>query len=176
MDKKISKNILLTIMGVLVLIELVLGIITISENVFVSIFKLIPLVFVALYGFWLYKKPHDNMLKYTMLILAVGQIIYAIAGWNNFYNQTVRILAMAIIIYVAGRLDRIEQNKYLLLISLIVQLMRCIIVATIAHAQFTPLYVFTWFSGVFATITLMIAYFVRYKEHKEAGLTDSPKE
>lgn len=180
MEKKTSKNILLAIMGVLILAELICGILTLGEGgLFIEISSLISLAFIALYGFWLYKKPHGNMLKYAMLILAVSQILIAIScvdiGVGNAYGCTALVFSSAILVYVAGRLNRIEQNKYLLLIAFAIQFV-CDLLDVISCAdQFTFVYKCVSFSIPVATLTLMIAYFVRYKEHKEAGLMDAPK-
>jgi len=180
MEKKQSKKIWLFIMGALILVELIVTIMTASKAKFIlDISKLIPLVFVTLYGFWLYKKPHGNMLKYAILILAASEILNAVQcirmGWDNMYLHTVRVFVAAILVYVAGRLNRIEQNKYLLPFAAIVNLVSVCAIVSKLHTSLTLLYKLTWFSGVLTIITLMIAYFIRYKEHKEAGLADAPK-
>jgi len=175
MENKNTKNALLIFMGVLILMELVLGIITMMEDiVFVGIVNLIPIVFVSLYGFWLYKKPHGNMLKYAMLIAAMAEILIDIACLIDGFviSNSVMIVASCILVYVSGRLNRIEQNKYLLPIAFVAQFI-CILIEAIAYSsQFSFAYRSSWFSTPIATLTLMIAYFVRYKEHKKAGISD----
>jgi len=179
MEKKTSKNnILLAIMGVLILTEIVIGFITL-QNPFFDILGMIPLFFIALYGFWFYKKPHGNMLKYAMILLAISEIMTSLVcvknGWN-FERQTFKIFAAAALIYAAGRLNRIDQNKYILPLVFVVQF-ACDALAVIDFSPlYSPIYFIAWFSGTISAAALLIAYFVRYKEHKEAGLSDAPKE
>jgi len=174
MENKTTKNLLLTIMGILILIELVLGII-IFENPLLDSVSLIPLVFVALYGFWLYKKPHGNMLKYAILIAGVTNILVAcslIKEGLSMGEQIARVIVSVILVYVAGRLNRIDQNKYFLPIAFAIQFI-CDLIDYISYsAMFESIYRLTWFTAPIMILTLMIAYLVRYKEHKEAGLTD----
>jgi len=176
MEKK-KQNIWLLIMAVLILAEIITGIMTMTNDyLFINIIKMFHLVLIALYGFWLYKKPHGNMLKYAMIILAATQILSAIMfiklGADGMNLHTIRIFASAIIVYVAGRLDRIEQNKRLLCIATFILFASAFVQTFLAFNKISPLYLFTWFSGAISSITLMIAYFVRYKEHKEAGISD----
>jgi len=180
MQNKTSKNILLVIMGILILVELVSSIATAdSQNAISSICKVLSLAFVALYGFWLYKKPHGNMLKYAMLFFAATEIIRIVQniqlGYGDIYMNVLQIYVIAIVVYVAGRLNRIEQNKYLLAIAAVAQFAGVGLSAFSSVNSVTALRFFTRFSSGILIITLMIAYFTRYKEHKEAGLADAPK-
>ncbi len=183
MENKTSKNILLAIMGVLILAEIVLNVyccIT-GRKIVYNLINLIALVVVAFYGFELYKKPHGNMLKIAMLVSALAivvSVIESIYEWpDQFIEIFLPIFAACLLFYVAGRLNRIEQNKYLLPLVAIILLACCVMdwvsfisdpVATIVYFKVTNHFVIT--------LTLMIAYFVRFKEHKEAGLMDAPKE
>jgi len=182
MEKKTSKNILLAIMGVLILLELFAAIASFSSlNFIASSCAIVALLFVALYGFWLYKKPHGNMLKYSMIILAASIIVNAAKciqmNYNPLYIHITRLLSAAMITYIAGRLNRIEKNKYLFVIGVValfvVDFMG--IIPNIGSEYFTFFVFLRFVYDAVTLLTLMIAYFVRYKEHKEAGLMDAPK-
>jgi len=178
MEKK-KQNILLITMGALIVISLIATALTISTNVIGGVCTLIPLVMTALYGFFLYKIPHGNMLKYAIIVLAVAKIISA-ATYTSIDSSTVLAntlvaLCSCAMCYCAGRLNRIEQNKILFPIIEIITLV-------LGSTWVKP---FSDISSVFLNIrsmaypmifaTIMIAYFVRYKEHREAGLADAPK-
>jgi len=180
MNSKKSTNVSLVIMGVLIIVAIISRILNIQTKPFPSILYLISLGFTAFYGFWLYKKPHGNMLKYAMLIFVVTVIIQgcnSMASDGEINNAIIRVFASIAVCYCAGRLDRLDQNKYIMPIIALLFLgesgykvvddimeQSVDIPSTIRHFSYTINY-----------ITLMIAYFVRYKEHKEAGLMDTPK-
>lgn len=179
MEKKKETNILLIIMGLLIVLMGVAVACTVSGFWLPAICVLVALVFVALYGFWLYKKPHGNMLKYAMLLTAVANIItdaYLIStNCGSLVVHIISLLAAAAVCYGAGRLNRIEQNKYIFVITDIVFLIVAVIWTIQTSPEF-PFLIFVKLYVYFVTFTtLIIAYFVRYKAHKEAGITDTPK-
>jgi len=180
MENKYSKNILLAIMGVLIIVAIVARVATIQTAPVSAVTQLISLVFVAVYGFVLFRKPHGNLLKYAMLIFVFSTIFcdcyYLILGHSGFH--IVKIFAATVVCYCAGRLNRIDQNKYIMPIIGIVYL-GISIYATAFVAPSGPMKYLIIPSRFIFTInyfTIMIAYFVRYKEHKEAGLMDAPKD
>jgi len=182
MEKKTSKNILLTIMGVLILAEIVIHVYCCvsGRNVVYSIVSLFALVGVALYGFVLYKKPHGNVLKYSMLLCALAIVIDAIESvyaWSDpFVEVFLPVFAACLMFYVAGRLNRIGQNRYLLFVVAIMLFMHCVINWVSFADMQIPKIVYFAVPGQFITVlTLIIAYFVRFKEHKEAGIIDAPR-
>ena len=180
MEKKTSKNILLIIMGVLFLVEIVnLVYDSITRELFAyNLLSLLEIIGVALYVFWLYKMPHGNMLKYAMLLSALSIVVHSVLAIYQHGDMPVEafppILAACLLFYVAGRLNRIDQNKYLLPIVALVLLVSCIIewtqFSTDANILSKCIKAPRHFISV---LILMIAYFVRYKEHKEAGLVDN---
>jgi len=185
MEKKTSKNILLVIMGVLILAEIAITgyeAVTSRSSLYFFI-NLAALVGVALYGFWFYKKPHGNMLKYAMLLSALSIVvstIWSVFQWDEpFIEIFLPIFASCLMFYVAGRLNRIDQNKYLLPIIAAILFSTCVIdwISFCVATRTIKLIRYLAVPNQFITLlTLMIAYFVRYKEHKEAGLADAPKE
>ena len=180
MDKRNQKNILFVIIGVLLLAEIAnLVYDSITRTLFTyNLLSLIEIIGVALYVFWLYKIPHGNMLKYAMLLSALSIVVHSVSAIYQHGDMPVEvfppILAACLLFYVAGRLNRIEQNKYLLPIIVIVLLVSCIIEWT--HISTNTVNMVSKYLKVprhfISVLTLMIAYFVRYKEHKEAGLID----
>jgi len=181
MEKKTGKNVLLVIMGGLIIVAIIARILKFPKSPVDTIAYSISLVFTALYGFWFYKKPHGNMLKFAMLIFALTTTITSCCSMVSkgvVNHQIIKIIALLIVCYCAGRLNRIDQNKYLMSILCLVFLGLSIytVIGTIMDQSITFASTIRHFSYTINYITLMIAYFVRYKEHKEAGLLDSPRE
>jgi len=177
MENKKTKNILLAIMGIFVLAELVAIVISLADGITIfSICQAVALIFVASYGFWLYKKPHGNLLKYALLLIAGAQLFGATEALANAKAAsgalTTSVFFAAALVYVAGRLNRIDQNKILLPIIAAFELYGAIWSVINFAGQESALTLFSWFSRSIMIFTLMIAYFVRYKEHKEAGISD----
>jgi len=178
MEKK-KQNVLLIIMGVLILMEIVLVVIDFSEFIAVHVCMMATLLFTALYGFIFYKKPHGNMLKYAMLIFAISNILSSMVSLQNFSQSlfvsiALSVLSSAVVCYGAGRLNRIKQNKILFPIICVVYFVVSILWFAECPADYhtSVLSDARLFSTPTIFLTLMIAYFVRYKEHKEAGISD----
>jgi len=175
MEKK-KQNVLLIFMGLLIMAELVIttSVVTLDALTYIPI--IVSLVFVAFYGFWLYKKPHGNILKYAMLLFAVSIILNAVVAaynnWGAMYHQVLRLFASASICYCAGRLNRVEQNKMILPIAELLLIVYAVAGASSAVGNVSSLSILIFFSYPITLLTLMIAYFVRFKEHKEAGISD----
>jgi len=180
MKNKKLQTVVLVIMGVLIFASIVARILKFQSKPVATIAYLISLTFTVLYGFFFYKKPHGNMLKYAMLVFAVTttlQSAHAMASNGTFDHAIIRILASLAVCYCAGRLDRIDQNKYIMPIIVLlffgVSIYKVIgdicdhsieLASTIRHFSYTINYA-----------SLVISYFIRYDEHKEAGLMDGAK-
>jgi len=176
MKKKQLKNVFLTIMGILSLCMIVVTITTIQYNLITGISRLISLTFVALYGFFLYKKPHNNFLKFAMLLYAIADIFNAamyLSDDKSFVTNAARLFIAAGVIYCAGRLDRIEQNRIILLVIDGIGLILSITNAIIYSSSVGFLMTIRIFGTFIMLTTLIIAYFVRYEEHKEAGRSEN---
>ena len=130
---------------------------------------------VLLYAFWGYKKPHGNMLKITFLVYAVYtafQGMIEISTRSGYVISALVILTGLILAYIAGRLNRIEQNVWFLaLVGLF------LLVRTVIHCVMFP--VVFGFTDLFGRLTPIItfaalgfAYVARFEEHKAAGLAD----
>jgi len=180
MENKKTKNVLLAIMGVLIVAEIVICIVIAQSNVLVIdiLMRLVSLLFTTLYGFWLYKKPHGNMLKCAMLIFAIVSILASSKTLMTGKSyHIVKLLASAAVCYCAGRLNRIDQNKYLMPIIGVAFLAVSFygVYLSIVNNYATAVIIASCFIFTINYFTLMIAYFVRYDEHKEAGLIDASK-
>ncbi len=174
MEKK-KQNVFLMIMGVLILAAIVITACSISQSPVLCSLALLVLVFVALYGFVLYKKPHGNLLKLAMLLFAgiyiTSAIIVASEGNGIVALNVIGTLAASAVVYGAGRLDRIEQNKYIFIIAdVIFFALELFSAITWPNRNFVETFVL--FNHFIIFNTLVIAYFIRYKEHKEAGVSD----
>lgn len=128
--------------------------------------------FYALFG---YKKTHGNLLKYLFIIFALSLILNVCFG--NVAANTIGMISAActclaalILVYVSGRLNRIEQNRFLLLIAGILLLATTIL--PIIMDGFNINGFFNACSSQIMILTLGFAYTARFEEHKAAGLED----
>ena len=133
-------------------------------------------VIAAFYACYAYKKPHGNLMRYLLLLYAAS-----VAGFLVTSGKTIpmylSINYAAIIIlstYMAGRLERYKQN---VIISALILVGNCITTYYLFDI-FADLGTLTFFNAVSSigaiTVWLAIAagYIIRFKLHKEAGLTD----
>ena len=185
MEKKSNgKTIALIVLGVLTAFGLVVEILSsIRYRTYYtsgSYLNLVTYIAVCLLLFYYaaagYKKPHGNMMKYLFLVYAIcclGSILTVTAERSVLYTafNYIRGAVVVMTAFVAGRLDHFKQNVVLMSIIGVLMLATSII-------QVLP-YVVTHLIGLFSCFTffllwvdLMFAYIMRYKEHKEAGLTD----
>ena len=135
--------------------------------------------FVFYYGVHGYKKPHGNLVRYLMLILAVYiaySITITVERWDiSGIIFTASNLAAVGIAYMAGRLNKYKKNIVLAVIVTVLLLIK----------TFWPieanLSVYTFFvldrtMPLFMWATVMFIYFFRYAEHREAGITADSEE
>ncbi len=175
-QKKTSKNIVLAIMGILIIFTLAASILkAILTDTPAIWLNNITFLGIAAYGFWLYKKPHGNMLKYTMLLFAFTVAYSSCRAvflyGDGFADLFTGVLAAGAICYVAGRLNRIERNRILMPIIALVLLVDFLL--DVICAPEAPFLQHVSAARFFVTfLTLCCAYFTRYQEHKEAGLAD----
>ncbi len=180
-EKKTSKNIWLHIMGLLILVELAVAVkACVFGWVIDEILDMAVLIGIALYGFWLYKKPHGNMLKYVIILNALSIVLTSVLSiyeWGDLLVEVIfPILAACMMFYVAGRLNRIEQNRYLfILIAVCVIVGRFSELVSISADPDPASKLLRYLEAprqLITILTLCCAYFTRYQEHKEAGLAD----
>lgn len=184
LNEKYNLNIFESICILIVMLFVLLGTINalldaINQGItWRRLLRLCIYLFLCWYAVIGYKKPHGNLLKYLFLAFdcfVLGTITH-ILEYNTAdmpINVVIRILlycVVAVIIpYMAGRLDRINENKILGGIVLI-----CLLSTAILNMIFSQSSG-NFFSSMNSTIlglAVLSLYVVRYKKHKEAGLTD----
>lgn len=161
--------------GVLTAIGIVAAIISLFNGVEKPWFycvhvQLLLLILISYYAFVGYKKPHGNLLKYVMLVFALFNLTYIPCYVSMLDTQATVICAIEIglICYVSGRLAKVKQNMILMILITVCELVfngLDIIYGYINIDTIGPLAI--W-------LDICVAYFLRYKEHKEAGLQDAP--
>ena len=130
-----------------------------------------------------YKKPHGNLLRWTFLLLAFhhlnGIINVAMQIYNTNYNVDIMLIIIGLngisallIAYVSGRLDKIKKNYALLIVITLAQITISVLFIILYGVWSNPKFVIWNFSICLLWINLVIAYLIRYREHKEAGLAD----
>lgn len=144
-----------------------------NGNIFQIAFTLVLYAAVAFYALVSYKVPHGNHLKYLMLYFAIS-LIFVLNIAVKYELATcalMTIFAIMLICYIAGRLDKIQKNKWLC-VFVLACLIHVGVSGTVNGGEFT-------FSSLMRNLTTPIvwidicgAYFVRHADHKEAGLCD----
>ena len=130
--------------------------------------------FVLLYAFFGYKKPHGNMLKilfFAFSIFLAFRGTFAIAGMKSYLYGDLHILSALVITYIAGRLNKIEKNR-ILLVFVGTILLAAFIVATVKHPIFVFAKILDDLTSIISLAALSLAYTARFEEHKAAGLAD----
>lgn len=159
-----------------------------------SIVHTVLLCAVVMYAVIAYNKPHGNLLKYLIILFAVTLLIKesnmlpegigigadTIRKEREYIENalvvrqlphTIDLVCLMLIMYIAGRLNKIKENAVLMtvvLVLLVFTSIRSVVNGYISGfsrivAQFGP---------VIAWLDICFAYFLRYKEHKEAGNAD----
>lgn len=131
-----------------------------------------------------YKKPHGNLLRYTFLLLAfncVNAVIDTTLGliYETGYDVDKQLLIIGLysitilfVSYIAGRLDKIKSNYLPMIIITISQIIIPILFLSIYNGWSNITYIIWDASTCLLWIDLLVAYIIRYREHKEAGLLD----
>ncbi len=141
---------------------------------------------VAYYTVAGYKKPHGNLLRNMFLLYSffcAGEMIAMVFYANEHgylstsFPRSISMLIMVVLCaeltaFVAGRLDKIKKNSFLL--ALITAALIAVSLLDIGKPPFPqPVYLLWSFVPVLVWLDLITAYILRYREHKEAGLTDN---
>ena len=191
LSKKMNTFVLIT--AVLLLAGIVVTIIFANRAPLVKTITLIIGYLLALYyAFWGYKTPHGNLLRYLIIsyafLLAIGSESRLFAGARRerpvdvtnaegqlgrgargltAYKSLLTSVALILMSYIAGRLNKYKQNKILIPIVLVILFVRSFVSRT-----FRIQVVMTDLSYFILWIGIACAYFARYDAHKEAGLLD----
>lgn len=140
----------------------------------------IVMIFAVLYYTFIgYKKPHGNMLRAVFFCFGVylalnGSFDLADGEAILFYSGLGEVFSALLLTYIAGRLDKIEKNKFLLIIVGVIQLICSTVIAFYLHVFqggfSASVSVYTMVTGI---ALLGYAYTARYEVHKAAGLEDA---
>ena len=150
-------------------------------NTLFAIYALSDIVMAALillYLFFGYKKPHGNMLRYLFFVFSIYNAFLGIAGMAGeaeFITGCLSVFAALIIAYVAGRLDKINKNRFVLIFVGLLLLALFVVDGFITGIPISTFpEVFGQLTQLIAFTALSFAYTARYEQHKEAGLEDKP--
>ena len=141
----------------------------------------IPVVMIVLYCFLIYyalsgyKIPHGNLLRYEFIAYSVMNILVLLfylthdiaLGRLAAYSLAAKALLS---IYMAGRLDKIKKNAWIMIAVLALELVYAL--SFVIPEKLAFIVFLTAFNGTYMWVALCGAYITRYKLHKEAGLTD----
>lgn len=132
--------------------------------------------FVLYYGTRGYQKPHGNLVRYLMLIFAVyiaASLITEINGWAAPWPIALSgSFAAMTITYMAGRLNKIQKNRYVAGLSLLLLLVRCcwFLERPGLSGADMALFILDRCQALFMWLTIVLIYFSRYHDHREAGI------
>ena len=186
-------NVFIMFTAVLLFVGIALTIIYANRAPLVKTVTLvIGYLLVLYYAFWGYKTPHGNLLRYLILIyallLAMGSESRLFAGARperpvdlteaeratrrgtrtlSAYKGLLTSIALTLMGYVAGRLNKYKQNKIIIPIVLVILFARSF-VSGVTRIQV----VMTDLSYFILWVGIACAYFARYDAHKEVGLLD----
>ena len=147
---------------------------------------LILLIGVIYYAIRNYKVPHGNLLRWLFFLFSLnclGIMAEEIVGGYRFglmeknmgeVMLLVMLLAVSAILatFISGRLDHLRGNIACIIVITIAQLVKSIILQTQFGPNYDVLLIMSNFSTFILWIDMAFAYIIRYKPHKEAGLTD----
>lgn len=125
---------------------------------------------VLLFAWGEYKSPFGNMKKNTMLFFSVCVMLQGIVPSSELtvvqaiFQRAASCAAAMMITYMAGRLNKLEKNKLLMvLIGLLIVIGRCFAVFC---AEFRFVKALDNLSEPLIWAVLCCGYIARYKEHK----------
>jgi len=166
-----KNNTIVAIIAVAMLIILAIDIYELftPENKISISFSILGTLLATYYGFIGYKKPNGNLLKYLFVAYGLCIGLYGIFRSAKYVPTSyLYFLGAIVIVYVAGRLDRISQNKYLMVLAFLFVLVGYI---TKCFVRGDSLFTLIRLADeLYLLIALCAFYFIRYKEHKEAGV------
>lgn len=152
------------------------------------VIMLVAIIYYAIAG---YKRPHGNLLRVIFFLISITCLNGVIDSAKcvplfegNALNLELFIIGLdgisaLMIAYIGGRLDKIKKNIIPLILITAAKLAKSVLFISL----FIPLYSawgwgtnladYVWcFSTFVLWLDVAFAYILRYKEHKEAGLTD----
>ena len=172
---------ILAIAGLVVTAVSLVGRIAKPGDTIVPIFhdavNLLIYIFVFYYVLIGYKIPHGNLLRGLFFGFSVNLILQITMPKPAGKSGVILYLSMLciafgalIIAYMAGRLNKIEKNKKLLIVSGFLLLAGCCLSVINRSFEIRRLIVFC--EPIIVHAALGLAYTARYEEHKAAGLEE----
>ena len=141
-----------------------------SKTMFICLSYLVILYY-ALFG---YKVPHGNSLKYIILFFAfmlLNELSLEAGGKYPGLPQDSMLLSVMltgiciiVVSYLSGRLGRFNKSIFLFTTVLVLLLVRVFLMTNYRTIMFANM------SDVIIWFDINMAYVLRYKQHKEAGL------
>jgi len=174
MENKKSNNVAVCITcGVLTAFGIVADIISLvngSNNIWMikDVVNIIVSCLIGFYAFCAYRKPKGNLLKYIILIFAANRMVslYLVARMADASRAVINAIIIGLCCYIAGRMHRVMQNA--ILMSIVTVLIVICIIYGFSKGQIT----IGVFTSLIIWLDICVAYILRYKEHKLAGLMD----
>ena len=179
LNLKTGEMIVLVAIAILNIIWLVCRFATFTgEFKFKTITPILMLIICVIYVLYGYKKPHGNHIRYLLLFYAahMGSLLVANQGspFVPAYATVAHVATIILATYMAGRLDRYNQN---LIISVAITILQIVYIYPyinlyIQNNSMTFVNFFRIIGPVSLWLTIAASYIVRFKPHKQAGLED----
>lgn len=135
-----------------------------------------------------YKIPHGNLMRYIMVLFAFSLGMTSV----NIDAETVigvyaLVICAVIVAYVSGRLDKIESNRILIAIVVLLLAVRCLVAAfvpsslvlylsdknvsaaVVPQVELSAALIFRTCNQLIQFCSLALGYIVRYKGHADSG-------
>ena len=132
--------------------------------------------FMLYYGLKGYQKPHGNMVQIMMLILAAYVAASPLAadnrwGFLSWITLLASNLAAVFMGFMAGRLNKVQENRYTAILVSILLCIRCLWFLedlSMTGADIT-LFILDRSLALLMWIALVLIYFFRFAAHKKVG-------
>ena len=139
--------------------------------------SLIVLALCLLVGYYTligYRKPHGNLLRYTMLAFAFLLLIcmVSLAKTPSPINMMLNLSAALLMAYMAGRLNKYDKNRVLIIIILILLAFNVFIPSSAPEMNQGANSLRGSLLGITVVVlwvALSCVYALRFKDHKDAG-------
>lgn len=146
----------------------------ITFPILIGMINLAVSVFYIIYG---YRKPHGNHMRYLLLFCSVTVALLLLLNTANdsIYINALYLLEIILVTYMAGRLDRYNQN---IIISAVVLVCNIIFSGNLVNniistgSSMTIVSFGSCIGCVTNWLIIAVSYIVRYKPHREGGLED----
>jgi len=167
-----SKNIIVVIITALMSIVLAIDIYELftPENKISIAFSIVGTILAIYYGIFGYKKPNGNLMKILFFAYGLFLGLYGIFRAGKYIPTAYcYFVAAVIVVFISGRLDKISRNTYLIIAAFILVINGYVIKCFIRQEPI--LSAIRLADEVYLLLALFAFYFVRYYDHKKAGIT-----